>query len=198
MNTESAIPSTSASDPHHAELQAMGLRLKALREDKGFSQRELARRAGLTHTTVSAIEHGRIDPSLGTLRRILTACDQRMGEFFQPAEGMRAVMSRDQIATITSGGVHMRYVAPRTPDRLLEITQEIYDVGADTGEDLLVHEGQEGGLVIRGHFELTLGDTIHQLGPGDSYYFASTIPHRFRNIGTEQGEIVNAASPPTF
>ena len=81
---------------------------------------------------------------------------------------------------------------------MLEITQEIYDAGADTGEDLLTHEGQEGGIVIRGTFELTLGDAVHTLAPGDSYYFASTIPHRFRNVGNEQGEIINAASPPTF
>lgn len=189
---------SSTIDPHTEELKAMGERLKALREEKGYSQRELARRSGLTHTTVSAIENGRIDPSLGTLKRILSACEVRMGEFFQPTKGMLAVMSREQIATITSGGVHMRYVAPRTPDRMLEITQEIYDAGADTGEDLLAHEGQEGGIVVRGHFELTLGDTKYKLGPGDSYYFASTIPHRFRNVGSEEGEIINAASPPTF
>jgi transcriptional regulator with XRE-family HTH domain len=185
-------------DPHAAELKAMGERLKALREDKSYSQRELARRSGLTHTTISAIEAGRIDPSLGTLRRILGACEVRMGEFFQSSSGLAAVMPREQIATISSGGVHMRYVAPRTPDRLLEITQEIYDAGADTGDDLLSHEGQEGGVVIRGNFELTLGDKQYTLGPGDSYYFASTIPHRFRNTGKEEGEIINAASPPTF
>jgi len=185
-------------DPHQAELKVIGERLKALRQEKDFSQRELARRSGLTHTTISAIEAGRIDPSLGTLKRILGACDVRMWEFFHQTTGVRAVIPRDQIATVSSGGVHMRYVAPRTADRLLEITQEIYDVGADTGEDLLTHEGQEGGVVIRGTFELTLGDTKHVLHAGDSYYFASTIPHRFRNTGDEEGEIINAASPPTF
>ncbi|MEO8186763.1 MAG: cupin domain-containing protein [Burkholderiaceae bacterium] len=185
-------------DAHGAELKALGERLKALRQEKNYSQRELARRAGLTHTTISAIEAGRIDPSLGTLKRVLNACDVRMGEFFHQATGLTAVVPREQITTITSGGVHMRYIAPRTRDRLLEITQEIYDVGADTGGDLLSHEGQEGGVVIRGTFELTLGEEQHILHAGDSYYFASTTPHRFRNIGQEQGEIINAASPPTF
>lgn len=195
---DEAISSPDVEDPHEAELKAIGERLKVLRQEKGFSQRELARRAGLTHTTISAIEGGRIDPSLGTLKRILGACEVRMGEFFQQGASLKAVTPRDQIATVTSGGVHMRYVAPRTADRLLEITQEIYDAGADTGEDLLTHEGQEGGVVIRGSFELTLGDVKHILEPGDSYYFASTIPHRFRNVGDEEGEIINAASPPTF
>jgi len=195
MPTE-APPAPHAS--HADELRAVGSRLKALREDKGFSQRELARRAELTHTTIAAIEGGRIDPSLGTLRKILSACGVRMGDFFQQGVAPKAVLSREQVTTISSGGVHMRYVAPRIADRLLEITQELYDAGADTGEDLLTHEGQEGGIIIRGTFELTLGDAVHTLRPGDSYYFASTIPHRFRNVGTEQGEIINAASPPTF
>lgn len=193
MNQPSEDPAA-----HAAELKAMGERLQALRKGKNYSQRELARRSGLTHTTISAIEAGRIDPSLGTLKRILSACEVRMGEFFQPTQGLTAVVQREQIATVTSGGVHMRYVAPRTPDRLLEITQEIYDAGADTGDDLITHEGQEGGIVIRGNFELTLGDKQYALGPGDSYYFASTIPHRFRNVGKQEGEIINAASPPTF
>jgi hypothetical protein len=43
----------------------------------------------------------------------------------------------------------------------------------------------------------TLGEARHVLRPADSC-FASTIPHRFRNIGDEQGEIINAASPPSF
>lgn len=188
----------SPEDPHLDELKATGTRLKALRQNMGYSQRELARRAGLTHTTIAAIEGGRIDPSLGTLKRILGACDVRMGEFFQQQDNLTAVTPSALIPTVTSGGVHMRYVAPRTADRLLEITQETYNVGADTGEDLLTHVGQEGGVVIRGTFELTLGDVTHLLKPGDSYYFPSTTPHRFRNVGDVEGEIINAASPPTF
>jgi len=196
MNLE--VQNLTEEDRYAAELSGIGKRIKSLRQSKGYSQRELARRAGLTHTTISSIEAGRIDPSLGTLKRVLGACGLRMGEFFQQTSDLVAVARREQIATVSSGGVHMRYVAPRTADRLLEITQEIYDAGADTGDDLLTHEGQEGGIVIRGTFELTLGDTKHVLRPGDSYYFASTIPHRLRNIGEVEGEIINAASPPTF
>lgn len=180
------------------ELKNVGKRLKALRTELGYTQRELARRAELTHATISMIETGKIDPSLGTLRRILACCNVRMWEFFHEAEGIKTVLEKEKITTISSGGVHMRYIAPRTRDRMLEITQEIYDVGADTGTDLLTHDGQEGGLVVRGKFELTLGEETHILNEGDSYYFESTIPHRFRNIGDTEGELVNAASPPTF
>src|SRR2546426_12758216 len=90
------------------ELDDLGDRVKALREEKGYSLRELARRAGLTHTTIGAIEAGRIDPSLGTLKRVLAACGVRMWEFFHQASGLTAVVPREQITTITSGCGHMR------------------------------------------------------------------------------------------
>ena len=33
--------------------------------------------------------------------------------------------------------------------------------------------------------ELTIGADSRVLGPGDAYYFASTVPHRFRNSHKE-------------
>jgi transcriptional regulator with XRE-family HTH domain len=189
METEAPTP-----DPSSESAQ----RLQTLRQSLGFSQRELARRAGLTHTTVAAIEKGRIDPSLGTLKRLLEACGVSMSEFFRNENNASIVTEAHRINTVSTGGVHMRYLAPSAPGKLLQITQEIYDAGADTGTKPLRHEGQEGGIVIRGVFELQLGDERYTLRPGDSYYFDSTTPHRLRNIGEEQGEIINAASPPSF
>ena len=36
------------------------------------------------------------------------------------------------------------------------------------------------------------------LEAGDAYYFSSAVPHRFRNAGREECEIISASSPPTF
>ena len=36
------------------------------------------------------------------------------------------------------------------------------------------------------------------LGPGEAYYFASQLPHRFRNVGRETCEIISANTPPSF
>ena len=76
--------------------------------------------------------------------------------------------------------------------------RERYAPGADTGADMLRHEGEEGGVVVRGRIELTVGGESRVLGPGDAYYFTSAIPHRFRNTGQEPCEIVSASTPPTF
>jgi len=48
-----------------------GTRLKQLRQQHSITQGELADRAGVTQQTISAIENGRLDPSLKLLLEIL-------------------------------------------------------------------------------------------------------------------------------
>ena len=61
----------------------------------------------------------------------------------------------------------------------------------------LHHAGEEGGVVVRGRLELTVDAERYVLGPGDAYYFDSSRPHHFRNVGTERCEVVSACSPPS-
>jgi mannose-6-phosphate isomerase-like protein (cupin superfamily) len=75
---------------------------------------------------------------------------------------------------------------------------ERYRSKADTGSDMLSHKGEEGGVIVSGEIELTVGGQVRVLSRGDAYYFASALPHRFRNIGDEPCEIISASTPPTF
>jgi mannose-6-phosphate isomerase-like protein (cupin superfamily) len=88
-------------------------------------------------------------------------------------------------------------VGPSVEGRSIQILHERYAPGADTGKVSLHHEGEEGGVVIRGELELTVDGERYVLKPGDAYYFKSSRPHRVRNIGTEECEIVSACSPPS-
>jgi mannose-6-phosphate isomerase-like protein (cupin superfamily) len=99
-------------------------------------------------------------------------------------------LGNDQIQLLLVGTAHER--------RDIAILREVYQPGADTGPDMLVHEGQEGGVVLKGEVEITVGSDVRVLGPGDAYYFDSKQPHRFRNVGNDTCEIVSASSPPTF
>ena len=80
----------------------------------------------------------------------------------------------------------------------MSILSETYEPGTDTGEDLLTHSGEEGGVVIEGELELTVAGNVQVLGPGDAYYFDSHLPHRFRNTGKVPTRIVSANAPPTI
>ena len=60
-----------------------GKRLRALREDRGWSQEEFADRAGLHRTYVSAVERGVRNPTLSVLERLAKALGVSMTELVQ-------------------------------------------------------------------------------------------------------------------
>ena len=55
------------------DLSGLRERIRDLREGLGWSQRELGRRAGVSHVTICQIESGSLDPRVETLDRIATA-----------------------------------------------------------------------------------------------------------------------------
>ena len=60
----------------------VGARLKHVREVHGLSQRELARRAGVTNGLISLIEQNRVSPSIGSLKEVLDGVPLSLVEFF--------------------------------------------------------------------------------------------------------------------
>jgi transcriptional regulator with XRE-family HTH domain len=178
----------------------VGTHLKNVRTMYGLSQRELAKRAGVTNGTISLIEQNRVSPSISSLKKVLDGIPMSLAEFFtlDMQTDPQVFYSRDELTDIGDNAVSLRLVAARRPNRAMAIMQESYGVGADTGEDMLSHKGEEGGIVLSGRIELTVGGQSRVLGPGDAYYFSSSVPHRFRNAGTEPCEIISASTPPTF
>lgn len=178
----------------------VGERLRQLRKQYGFSQRELARQAGVTNGTISQIELGRASPSVGSLKRILDCMGVSLASFFtletEPAG--QVFYTHDQLPDLGNAQIALRLVGARQPDRKLSVLHEIYQPGADTGPERLCHDGEEAGVVVRGQIELTVGAETRLLGPGDAYYFESRVPHRFRNPGNVEAAIVSANTPPTF
>jgi mannose-6-phosphate isomerase-like protein (cupin superfamily) len=106
--------------------------------------------------------------------------------------------ARDDLTDIGDRDVSLRLIAAQRPNRAMTIMHERYRPKADTGSDMLSHKGEEGGVVVAGRIELTVGAQSRVLGPGDAYYFTSAVPHRFRNFGDDACEIISACTPPTF
>ena len=178
----------------------VGARLKPVREVHGLSQRELARRAGVTNGLISLIEQNRVSPSVGSLKKVLDGVPLSMAEFFTLdfTSAAHVFYGADELVEIGGEGASLRLVAAPRPGRQLTVLHERYDPGTDTGEDMLSHRGEEGGVVVRGKVELTVGGQTRVLEAGDAYYFSSAMPHRFRNVGREVCEIISASTPPTF
>lgn len=179
----------------------IGARLKSVREAHGLSQRELAKRAGMTNASVSLIEQNRVSPSVSSLKKILDSIPMSMVDFFTPMQDTPSanyIFRAGEQPDVGSDGVALHLVGAGLDSRQISMLREVYLPGADTGADMYRHEGEECGLVIRGRIELTIGDQVHILEAGDGYYFPSTQEHRFRNIGSEAAEVVSANTPPSW
>lgn len=181
-------------------MENIGPRLKALRTARGLSQRKLAGNAGVSNASISLIEHGRTDPSMGLLKRILDCLDVSFAEFFAShAPGdEKYFYARDELSEISSGPISYLQVGSDLGNSQLQILYERYRPGADTGQSMLSHDAEEGGIVLQGRLEVTVGEQIQTLSAGDAYRFSSKLPHRFRNTGNEDCVIVSACTPPSF
>jgi transcriptional regulator with XRE-family HTH domain len=180
----------------------LGARLRIVRLRHQLSQRALAKKAGVANATISLIESGNTSPSVSALKRILAGIPITLAEFFSDElPGMKSeVFYRAESLTEISGGegISYRLIGSAKAGHTLQILYETYEVGADTGLNMLQHEGEEGGVILSGRLEVTVGESTRVLGVGDAYYFNSNMPHRFRNAGLQPCTLVSSCSPPTF
>jgi transcriptional regulator with XRE-family HTH domain len=181
----------------------IGGRLLAMRRAAGLSQRQLAERAGVPHAQISFIEKNRSSPSIATLRRVLEGLSLTLADFFDPERaapegpffGPDDLLDLTSKAPVSIGRMALRQVGDAHKHNL-QILHETYESGADTGEAMLEHFSNEGGVVVEGALEVTVGGRSRILRPGDSYLFDSRLPHRFRNVHEGRTVVVSACTPP--
>ncbi|MBY5990829.1 cupin domain-containing protein [Ferrimonas balearica] len=178
----------------------IGSRLRQLRTQAGLSQRELAKRTGVTNGFISQVEKNSVSPSVASLKKILEGIPISLTNFFDTEERQprQVVFTADEMPDIGSEGIRYKLVGHSIRDRAIGMLHETLQPGSDTGAEMLTHDGEECGVVISGRLELTVGNDVSELGPGDGYYFDSQRPHRFRVLGDEPLVLVSANTPATF
>lgn len=192
------------SDSHRAPelfhgLDGIGDRLREERIRAGLSQRELARRLGLSASLISQLESGLSKPSVGTLYAIVTELNLSLdrvirGEDFsgdrshtgQPDEaGVDPLVHPEdrQVIDLASGVRWEELTA--TSEEGVDFLLATYEVGGASTPDqsLMRHHGREYGYVMSGTLGIQIGFQEYVLAPGDSIAFDSTQPHRLYNKG---------------
>ena len=187
----------------------IGGRLKAVRAARKLSQRDLAARAGLTSGAISLIEQNKSSPSVASLKALLDAIPMTMSEFFAEVEDSgppKYFYGTGEFIELSPQDIGLGEGASRlslrqlgnAAEHSLQMLHENYPPGTDTGPDMLSHDGEEAGVIVSGVIEITVGDQVRVLNPGEGYLFESRLPHRFRNIGDKDCVIISACTPPTF
>lgn len=179
------------------DLDGLGDRLRDERKKAGLSQRELARRLGLSPSLISQLEGGLSKPSVGTLYAIVTELGVSLdrvirGDDYDAPEKVtqsqnRLVLHPDERRHIVlDSGVVWEQLTIDQEDGI-DFLEAIYEVGGAStpDESLMRHEGREYGYVISGRLGIQIGFDVHELDPGDSIAFDSTTPHRLFNRGDE-------------
>lgn len=177
-------------------LDAIGDRLREERVKAGISQRELARRLGLSPSLISQLESGQSRPSVGTLYSIVTELGVSLdhvirGADFPDSDGPSGVRSGSPVvhpgeraAIDLDSGVRWEELAA-THEEGIDFLEAVYEVGGAStpDESLMRHHGREYGYIMSGTLNIQIGFQRYVLSAGDSIAFDSTTPHRFFNEG---------------
>jgi mannose-6-phosphate isomerase-like protein (cupin superfamily) len=130
--------------------------------------------------------------------RIVHARGSAAHGYFELTDSLAEFTTAKILTEVGKKPISYRQIGDNLFGRSLQILKERYEPGSDTGRVHLVHDGEEGGIVISGKLEVTVEDERRILNPGDAYYFESRRPHRFRCVGGKPCEVISACTPPTF
>lgn len=171
----------------------IGLRLKALRKERGFTIAGLAAAAGMSAGLISQIERGNSNPSLKTLEKLREVLGANIWAFHdvpkEPSEAtfVRRASNRPKVV-VGANGFSKELLSPQSNESMRFMILTI-PPGAQNNETL-TGPGGKGGYVIEGEVLLTVGDEAAALSHGDSFQFSSAEPHRIENHSSETARVL--------
>lgn len=166
------------------ELRRLGPRLRAARQDRGWTLEDLAGRAGMSVSTLSRLESGKRQATLELLLPLAKQLGIRIDDLLETHDRdprvKRAPIQREGMT-----------IAPLTREesevRAFKIT---YRPDAPDGPPK-THPGHEWLYVLSGRLRLGLGDQELVLGRGEAAEFDTTTPHRLRAEGGRPAEVIS-------
>ncbi len=166
-----------------------GARLKALRDGRDLSLRDLAERCGVSAQMLSQVERGETSPTLVVADRIAAGMDLTLSQLLRldDADGVSIVRADERRHGGRRDGHRYEVLTPPLPGLRAEVSLHTLAPGASTGGpgDPPMHEpgARETAVVLDGRLRLVCGGDPHELGDGDAVTFDADLPHRFENAG---------------
>lgn len=190
---------TTASRGHGSE--SLGAKLRHLRTSRELTIAQLAEQAGVSSGLISQIERGNSNPSIKTLQRLRAALGVNLWEFLDDRAASRSgevsapeastfVCRKSDRQRIVVGASRLikELLSPRN-DRNLRFMIISLPPGGES-EDVIIGQGEKGGLVTQGQVRLTVGAEDSDLGEGDSFQFPSSIPHKLSNPHDAPAQVI--------
>ncbi len=180
----------------------IGIRIKKFRKTNGLTIKDLSNKVGVTQSYISQLENDKVNPSLGTLKKIANALNINMIDFFERDRDDDNIIVRKEERidfSYPSGKFRSQLLASNIASKALEPIYTIIDPGGDTIEPYKHRNGgEEFGVVIKGELLLDVDGTEYHLYEGDAFYFKSNRLHRYSNPGSIATEVVWVITPPSY
>jgi transcriptional regulator with XRE-family HTH domain len=172
-------------------LAGVGPRLRALRRARGATLAGLSAETGLTSSTLSRLENGKLRPTLEQLLPLARAHGVPLEDLVEapltgdPRIHLRPVRRFGLIVvplTRRAGGIQAYKVIYPPAERV-------------STPQLQTHEGFEWFYVLDGHVRFVLGEQDLRLGPGEAAEFDTRVPHAIGSAGSAPAELLTLFGP---
>ena len=180
-----------------AEAKPLGPKLKRLRGRTGLPIADAAKRAGISTGFLSSVERGQANASVATLQRLATTYGITVMDLFQAPKGReRLVRPADRRILAMHSGVRMEMLSSGAT----MLQSMLFRVAPLAGSDgAYSHQGEEFIYMLAGTLEVWLDEMeCFVLHEGDSFWFESTLGHRWFNPGKTDAVLLWINTPPTF
>jgi transcriptional regulator with XRE-family HTH domain len=195
--TESATPQTAAGNgPVHV---ALGERLRAIRQLRRKTLKEVAGAAELSESFLSQLERGRTNATIATLQRLSTALGIEVSDLFATDAPRPRVLRSEAREFVSWGQLGRKALLTPKPFHSLEVVVARFEPGGSTGDEPYTHgDSEELLIVVEGEVHVQLGPDVYPVAAGDSVHYESSTPHRVSNPGDEPAEVLFVISPPSY
>ena len=172
------------SGPQQRQIEEVGSRIRAIREEKGLTLGELSNLTGFPEEMLADIETDKIQPQLGTVIKLSKALDSAFSRVVSGlGDKLYSVTRAHERKSISRSTSHRgqkqvytyKSLAPEVKGRHMEALLVQLEENPDPEKS--VHDGEEFIFVLEGVAELQIADESFELEPGDSVYYLSTTPH---------------------
>ncbi|MGO4440059.1 helix-turn-helix domain-containing protein [Rhizobium sp. RAF56] len=170
-----------------AELEtAIGARIKQLRNARGLTLDELANASAVSRAMISRIERAEVSPTASLLGRLCAALGLSLSTFFAEEDGVASPLARradQQIWRDPETGYVRRSVSPPATSSPVDVVEVEFPVGARVSfpPNAASRGMTQHVWLFEGEMEITVGETVHRLKPGDCLFMPVGDGHIFYN-----------------
>ncbi len=192
-----AIPGEHTRGPGEKPVRKLGERLRALRNERGWTLDELSERSGVSRSTLSKIERAEASPTYDVIQRLAHGFQLDVPEFFGPGPRRASATGRRAVSRVSEEQVHegrgylyRPICAELSTKKMIPFHATILAKTLEDAGGYTRHAGEECLYVLSGQVEF---HTEHYapvvLNPGDAIYIDSKMGHACTSLGPKPAEV---------